>query len=258
MLRRSDRRRRLPSPGARFITRFARSQAERQKADAEREASWQTEQRIAEQINELVTEKLDELNGQVEKSLVAPLTRLGVLPQISARNRGSQVRRDIVKTGIGGLSAPQPPAWEPLDGLLALHIHETAITNFLRPSAAGARWSDQQFAKIQKQLLGDNSYEFRVGLHPRWEVVMDSERPVAASISDQSIRFEFNVRELTLANQSYPFPFCVAARYRVQPTTTVLHLERLDDVELMWTGPRPRQSWAFQFKSSGEFCLRGC
>ena len=241
MLRQSERRLRLPTPGGRLITRLARSQAERQRADAESEASWQTEQRIAEQINELVAEKLTELNSQVEQAFVAPLTRLGALPQIQTRNIGSQVRLDISKPGVGGLSAPHVPSGKPLDGLLTLQIHETAISNFLRPVAAGARWSDRQFAKLQKQLLGDNSYEFRIGLHPRWEVVMDSQRPVAAQIRDQSIRFEFNVRELSLADESYRYPFSVAARYRITPTTTVLRLDRLDDVELTWTGAGAHQ-----------------
>ena len=253
MLRRVERGGRWPNPAGRLITRLARTRAERQKADAEREASWQTQERIAEHINEYVGEKLEEWNGQVKRSLVAPLTRLGVLPKIQARTSDSHLFLEIKKTGAGGLAAPQLPTRGPSDALLAVHIHETALTNFLTPSAAGARWTDRQFADIQKQLLGDNSYEFRIGLHPRWEVVLDSQRPLTVSIGDQSVRFEFNMRELTLAGQSYPYPFCVAARYRIQPTTTVMRLDRLNELELTWTGSAAQQPTGGDLEHLSQF-----
>ena len=253
LLRRSGRNRRWLNSSGGLISRLAISRAESQKSLAEYDASRRMEKRIGEQIDEYVDEKLSAWNEQMSQSLINPLTRWGDFPNLQARARDDRLILEVTRFGAGGLAAADAPSWPPIEGILALSIHETALPSFVTPSAAGARWTDQRFAEIQKQLLGVNSYEFRLGLHPRWEVVLDSQRPVATRIGQNGVRFEFNVTEWVLAGTRYAYPFRVAAQYRLEPTTTVLRLERQGPVELIWTGGPTEHPSAPEESRLGQF-----
>jgi hypothetical protein len=230
---------RRPGPINRIIERAAWRRAAQQQPQGEAAASRLAESRVAETFNSQVGELVAKLNGQIEDYVIRPLLQSGMMPTIDAIIKPEAICVSLLRRGAGGLAGTKRPDWKINKDDFALHLHESALTNFMRASAGGAVWTDQDFADVQRVIIGTNSFEFRIGLHPRWEVTLDWARPIATRFDKDQITVEFNVESLRIENEDYKFPFSVQATYKMDTRPPVFGILRVGDLSLKWTGDAP-------------------
>jgi hypothetical protein len=242
---------------SRVLTSAALRRANRVRELSETQASTiaesQIAQQIAQQIDQQLGDHLARANNEIRQSLLAPLARFDMLPRIDTASTESQLQVKLTRGTPGNVSADDFPPWRDLSDDIDVAIHETVLTALLFPMCGGAKWSDKKFAEIQRQALGENDYELRIGAHPRWAVVLDPWRPLSAQIDHRGVQFCIQVTELHTDDAHYSFPFRVEARYTMVPTTTA-KLSRLGPVHFAWTtSSRPAPEDEVRVR---EFALR--
>lgn len=220
----------------RVIRRAAGRRAAQQRPLGEAAASRLAESRLVDSLSEQVSESVEKLNSHFQDFVTRPLRQVGMLPSIAAVINPAAIRVSLLRYGGGRLAGTQTPAWEVRENEFALYLHESALTNFFRASAGGAVWTDRKFADLQKALMGDNSYELRIGLHPRWQTTLHWARPLATRFNDDFIVIQLNAERLKIDDTEYPFPFTVEASYVFETIPPSLGFARVGEVKFEWTG----------------------
>ena len=224
-----------PGPINRIIERAAWRRAEQQRPQGEAAASRLAESRVAESFNSQVGELVEKLNGQVEDYVTQPLLQTGMMPTIDAIIKPEAICVSMLRKGAGGLAGTKRPDWRINKDDFALHLHESALTSFIRKSAGGAVWTDREFAELQRALIGTNSYELRIGLHQRWQVTLDWARPLSTRFDKDSITIQVNVERLRIEQEEFNYPFSVEATYKFDTRPPSLGIVRVGDLRFEWT-----------------------
>jgi len=228
-----------PGPINRVIERAAWRRAEQQRPQGEAAASRLAESRVSESFNSQVSELVGKLNGQLDEYVTRPLQQTGMMPSIDAVIKPDAICVSLLRNGAGGLAGNRRPSWKTNKDEFALHLHESALTNFMRASAGGAVWTDRRFAELQRAVIGTNSYELRIGLHKRWQVTLDWTRPLATRFDKGRVTIQVNVESLTIEKDAYRYPFSVEATYQFDTRPPSLGFLRVGDLRFKWTGEVP-------------------
>ena len=222
-----------------FIGNIAMNKASEMQAQAEADANRLANSELTEELDSQVSKQLVNLNGQVDEYYRLPLTRLGMLPSLRTAMTDNSVRIDLTRPGPANMAAPARPNYQPQPGTFSFSFHESALAGFLTRFARGGTWTDTFMADLQKQLIGDNDYELRLGPHPRWSVRLDWTRPVSARFSPEGIELEMRMRQVNIAGKAYHHGFIVRSRYKVYPTRTAPRFERQGDIDFVWLDEGP-------------------
>lgn len=231
--------RRRPGPVNRVIERAAWRRAEQQRPQGEAAASRLAESQVTESFNSQVSELVGKLNGQLDEYVTRPLLQTGMMPSIDAVIKPEAISVSLLRKGAGGLAGNKRPNWKVDNDQFALHLHESALTNFMRASAGGAVWTDRRFSELQRALIGTNSYELRIGLHKRWQVTLDWARPLATRFENHQVTIQLNAESLRIERDEYKHPFSVEATYEFDTRPPSLGFLRVGELRFKWTGEIP-------------------
>lgn len=238
-----------------WLANQAIRRAERSQGQALYEAASITEQTIAEQFDHGVGEQLAQWNHDVAYYYTSPLVRVGMLPASQAVPTKSGFSLQFHFRGASKLAAPSPPQ-EVFSGDINAYIHESAFTNGIQPYAGGGLWTDEFFARIQKESVGDYSVEMRIrDRQERWSLTLDWLRPWSSRITKDGIRFTLYARGFAIDGKTHKGPLAVKSTYVVkQEVGPDYRFERVGDVQVdAPAGVDPKAKEFVKRKLSGFF-----
>ena len=158
--------------GAGLIEKIAWKRAGEQKGQAERISSRHTEERVIREFGEIVSRDLAKIRQRYEREVQAPLVRRGVKPEhLVMRSEPTAAFVETILAARNQLGADREPPGAGIDNDLVLHVHESAVNNYLALALASARVS-QERADVAPALQGNV---------PNWIKAMSIVRPKLAA-----------------------------------------------------------------------------
>lgn len=152
----------------------------------------------------------------------------------------------------------RPRAMPPLEGIetLGISFHDSAIEQIFRTQLGGKRWTDVNFAHLQRELTGANTHEHMIGLEPeRWSVQWDWRRPISVRFEpDRAIVF-YRFSQVEVDGYRTEVPFEVTAAMHVRGPELGLEMVMLQPASVV--SLRPDQPLPPQVQSLLERKFRG-
>ncbi len=217
-----------------IIRRIAANQARKKRHLAEAEGSAIIKKQAIEKMRAEMIPAVAELNSQASDILVL-MRKTGTFPAgLRSALVGDFIQIGFVPDSASGLGAPAR-AFTPLrkNEEFGISVHDTALGKFVRRTLGGARWTDVQFAQLQKELTGSNSEEFMIGLdQDRWKADWDWNHPVRVEFSALGATFRYRFSQLNLNGTEHETPFEVRSTFAVKPTSLGIEFERTSEVKV--------------------------
>jgi hypothetical protein len=156
-----------------------------------------------------------------------------MLPNSQGAATGSGLSFRFHFRGVSALTAPRPPD-EKLQGDINLYIHESAFPNLIQPYAGGSQWTDEFFARLQKEGLGDHSVELRIRENEeRWSLQLDWLQPWSTRITPEGLRFTLRASGFSIDGKNYNEPVAIESTFvPVREVGPLFGWERVGDVAI--------------------------
>lgn len=235
---------------------LALRQARKSQDQVRREVACISRRTVREQFETAVNDRLNLLNREVEYYYTNPLVRVGMLPTSQMVVRDSDVNLQFHFHGLSGLAASSAPA-ETANGDIDVHIHESAFPNLIQPFAAGRVWTDDFFAHIQKEAVGDYSVELRIReQEERWSLTLDWLQPWSTTINREGVTFVVNARAFSLEGQHHACPLTVKSTFVPVPEVGAsFGWQRVGEVELIAETPLDQRTRGLLHRKLSGFFL---
>lgn len=197
---------------------IAENQANAAKRQAEMESNRIAERELTSRMDEEAQTTLADANSQIHDQFRGPMIRTGMWCDIGLQPVDAFLAAAFRKESPGYWGAERLPELENVDAVLVLSAHESAMTAFLQRVVGGMRWEDRDFSTLQNEVVGDRSYEMRIGLHDRWSMRFDWWQPWRAEVDDSGVNLIIRGTEFTIEDKTYTFPYEIRARYQIHMT----------------------------------------
>ena len=116
--------------------------------------------------------------------------------------------------GVGALPHEMPPMVG--EETLGLSFHDAGLESIFRALLAGKRWTDVNFATLQRELTGANSEELMIGLSPgRWNAQWSWRHPVRIHFTSEKATVRYRFSRVEIDGSAYDAPFEVRAEMQV-------------------------------------------
>lgn len=218
-----------------FIQGFAEKQAGKKQTQAECEGNQIAERAIRTRMTNEANKLLEEANGQVDEYFYRPMVRTGLWCAIAMRSVDHFVGASFKTESPGYWGAERYPDLSDTEAVMVLSAHQNAMNSMLQPLVGGMRWEDRDFSSIQNEILGDRSYEMRIGLHERWSMVFDWWQPWRAEVDADGVTTVLRGTSVRIGDRDYDGTFEIRARYSLESIPALgPEFVRQGNVEVSW------------------------
>ena len=180
---------------------------------AQSEAESRIEREAIDSMTEQLARGVDKLNAKASGFLNFMARTGDPAERWTTHVRPTSIEMAYAPRVDSGLAA-RPYAMPSLEGeeTLGLSFHDSAFESLFRAQLAGKRWTDVDFAVMQRELTGANTHEHMIGLEPqRWNVDWAWRRPISIHFTPDYARVSYRFDRVEVDGYDSDTPFEVRA-----------------------------------------------
>jgi hypothetical protein len=212
-----------------LIRRAAQRRVSASRGSAQAEAESNVERQAVESMTEHLDRAVDKLNDKSANFLNFIARTSDPAERWTTAVRPTSIEVAYMPRTYSGLAA-RPHSMPPLTGeeTLGLSFHDSAIESLFRAQLAGKRWTDVDFAVMQRELTGGNTHEHMIGLEPeRWNVDWSWRRPLSIHFTPDCAAVRYRFDRVEVDGYESTVPFEVRADIRVSAPPLGLEMDLL-------------------------------
>jgi len=223
-----------------LVERIARRRAPRMRPEAEADVSRQTEQRIAQELDDQAEIALQEANRMFMDYFCAPNRCYGTFPELLRfSTRPDKLQLHMRSARDWQLGAPEPPPALP-ENKLGFALHESVIGNYSEGLFGGKKITDRQWVRCLNTLTGSEPRPLWVhDRTDRWSVTFANQRPIVVSFRNELIGFTVRIKHCQRADDQLDTLIDIASTFRIETTSEGPVFFRQGDVSVQLVADRP-------------------